>query len=441
MTQETPAGASASADGASAPTVTFHELGIAPQILRCLDHFKLVQPTPIQREAIPAANVGTDITGIAQTGTGKTLAYGIPLIQYLMLQGGNALIMVPTRELAFQVSENLGIITRSLNMRQAVLIGGEPMYKQLRELKIAAPDIIIATPGRLNDILRRKKISLEQVKVVVLDEADRMLDMGFAPQIEEVMQHVPQERQTMLFSATMPPQIVRLAETYQKSPVRIEVAPAGTKAELVSQELVVVPRGTKPELLEQILRDYRRGPVLIFSRTKSGATTLTTTIRQLGYQAAELHSERTLDERRQALADFKSGHVRILVATDIAARGIDVSGISLVLNYDLPENPEDYVHRIGRTGRAGKDGHAISFATTDQGRDVKNIERLIRMSIPRSERTDAVLEDTFGPARGRGRGRGAGSFGGRREAEEAPTFTNISAPSGFTGPRSTRNRR
>lgn len=442
MTPQIPEGSPAPVKDAKV-NVTFHDLGIAPQILRSLDHYKFVTPTPIQRDAIPQVAVGHDLMGIAQTGTGKTMAFGIPLVQHLMLQGGNALIMVPTRELAFQVAESLAKITRPLNLRMAVLVGGELMYRQLRTLR-DNPDIFVATPGRLNDIIRRKKIDLSKVRIAVLDEADRMLDMGFAPQIESVMEMVPKDRQTLLFSATMPPSIVKLAQKYQKDPVRIEVAPAGSTADQVSQELVIVHRNAKQDLLADVLREYSKGPVLVFSRTKSGAATLVKTVRQLGQTAAEIHSERTLQERRQALSDFKLGRARVLVATDIAARGIDVSGISLVLNYDLPENPEDYVHRIGRTGRAGKGGHAISFATPDQGKEVKAIERLITKQIPRSDRTDLVLEDIFRSGRGDRRGGGRSrSFerGAREERQAEPSFSNISAPAGFTGPRSTRKRR
>jgi ATP-dependent RNA helicase RhlE len=444
MTPQIPDGSTAPLKDAESKS-TFHDLGIAPQILRSLDHYKFIIPTPIQRDAIPVAAIGRDLTGIAQTGTGKTMAFGIPLAQHLMLQSGHALIMVPTRELAFQVAESLQKITRALNLRLVTLVGGELMYRQLRALK-DNPDIFVATPGRLNDIIRRKKIDLSQVRVVVLDEADRMLDMGFAPQIESIMDMVPTERQTMLFSATMPESIKKLAAKYQKDPVRIEVAPAGSTADQVSQELVIVQKNFKNELLSQVLREYISGPILIFCRTKSGAAGLVKTVRQLGYTAAEIHSERTLYERREALGDFKTGRVKVLVATDIAARGIDVSGISLVLNFDLPENPEDYVHRIGRTGRAGKGGHAISFATPEQGKEVKAIERLITKQIPRSDRTDLVLEDVFRGARaGRGGNRGR-SFerGGDRKFEPRtpePSFTNISAPAGFTGPRSLRKRR
>ncbi|HSI21311.1 MAG TPA: DEAD/DEAH box helicase [Verrucomicrobiae bacterium] len=447
MLQQSSAGSVAPAPDVSRVDVTFHDLGIAPQILRSLDHYKLINPTPIQRDAIPLVAIGNDVTGIAQTGTGKTMAFGIPLAQRLMLQGGNALIMVPTRELAFQVAENLSRITRALNLKMGIFVGGELMYRQLRMLKLGQPDIFVCTPGRLNDIIRRKKIDLSKVNVVVLDEADRMLDMGFAPQIESVMEQVPEDRQTLLFSATMPASIVKLAQKYQKDPVRVEVAPAGSTADMVSQELVVVPSGQKIDILESVLREYKMGPILIFTRTKGGASTLAKHINTVGHRAEEIHSERTLQERRQALADFKNGRVRILVATDIAARGIDVKDISLVLNYDLPENAEDYVHRIGRTGRAGKGGHAISFATPDQGKEVKAIERLIRISIPRSDRTDTVMSDVFrsgGDRGGRSRG-GRDRFGGRgdRSRNEEPeiSFTNISAPSGFTGPRSVRKRR
>lgn len=442
MTHPAPAGTTAVDDDASATKeLNFHSLGIAPQILRSLEIHGFKQPTPIQRDAIPLIAVGNDLIGIAQTGTGKTMAFGIPLIQRLMLQGGAALVLVPTRELAFQVAESVSKIARPLNLRHVVLVGGEFMYRQLRIMKKYTPDIIIATPGRLNDILDRQKMSLDNVSLVVLDEADRMLDMGFAPQIEAIMSKVPKERQTLLFSATMPEQIAKLAAQYQNDPTRVEVARSGATADQISQELVVTPRHMKDDLLEKILQEYDKGPILVFSRTKEGASNLVKTVRKMGHVAAEIHSERTLPERRQALSDFKYGRVRILVATDIAARGIDVRGISLVLNYDLPDNPEDYVHRIGRTGRAGRGGHAISFATPEQGKEVRAIEKLIQITIPRSERTDVSLEMPSNDSRGRSRKGGGRSGAPRRENNELSGVSHISAPAGFTAPRSNRRRR
>jgi ATP-dependent RNA helicase RhlE len=362
---------------------TFDGLGIAPRLLEVLDKLQFITPTPIQRQSIPHALAGKDIMGIAQTGTGKTLAFGIPTLQRLAQAKGMALILLPTRELAVQVNEELIKIGRFFHVHTAVLIGGENMGRQIRTLRQNS-HIIIATPGRLMDHLSQKTVSLAAVKTLILDEADRMLDMGFAPQIKRILQSVPTERQTMLFSATMPPEIVRLATSYMRLPVRVEVAPAGTAATNVTHELFFVHQNAKTQLLRSLLTEYS-GSMLVFSRTKHGAKKIAADIRAAGISAAEIHSNRTLNQRLAALNGFKTGVFRVLVATDIAARGIDVKNIELVVNYDLPEKAEDYVHRIGRTGRAGHAGHAISFATPAQKRDIFDIERLIKKTLPISK--------------------------------------------------------
>lgn len=317
--------------------------------------------------------------GIAQTGTGKTLAFGIPMLERLTSGQGIGLIIVPTRELALQVEESLRPFANDLNLRTAVLIGGASMNIQLQILR-KNPRIIIATPGRLIDHMERFRLSLSQVAVLVLDEADRMLDMGFAPQIKRILEAVPKERQTMLFSATMPEDIVSIANRHMKSPVRIEVAPAGTANAKVQQELFFVHKEDKPALLSACI-SQAPGTVIVFTRTKHGATKVNKMVQGFGIKSDEIHSNRSLAQRKRALSDFKTGRIRVLVATDIAARGIDVKDISLVVNYDIPENPDDYVHRIGRTGRAGAEGKAITFAMPDQRGDVRDIERLIRQAI------------------------------------------------------------
>ncbi|MDO8618175.1 MAG: DEAD/DEAH box helicase [Candidatus Uhrbacteria bacterium] len=358
----------------------FYGLGIAPKLLDILDQLKYKTPTPIQQQSIPIAIAGTDVMGIAQTGTGKTLAFGIPLIQRLAQIKGMGLVVLPTRELALQVDEEFRKIGRGIGLRTAVLIGGASMYHQLQDIK-RKPHVLIVTPGRLIDHLDQKTVRLDTVSILVLDEADRMLDMGFAPQIKRILQAVPKERQTMLFSATMPGEIVHLASSYMKLPVRVEIARAGTAAENITQEMFVVKKEDKLRLLEKVLTEHR-GSVLVFSRTKHGAKRITRSVQIMGHAAAEIHSNRSLNQRREALEGFKSGKYRVLVATDIAARGIDVKGIELVINFDLPDQAGDYVHRIGRTGRAGRSGHAISFATPDQGRDVREIEKLTRTMLP-----------------------------------------------------------
>jgi ATP-dependent RNA helicase RhlE len=359
----------------------FHGLGIAPDLLGVIARLKFTVPTPIQARAIPIAIEGQDLIGIAQTGTGKTLAFGIPMLQRLAQVRGKGLIVLPTRELAVQVDEVLQTLGRSLGARTAVLIGGSSIGRQVEELR-RNPRIVIATPGRLLDHLQSKTVSLADVAILVLDEADRMLDMGFAPQIKRVLAALPRDRQTMLFSATMPNEIVHIISAHMKLPVRVEIARPGTAAEHVEHELFIVTKEEKPRLLEKVLYDYH-GTVLVFSRTKHGAKRICRDVRDMGHTAAEMHANRSLNQRRDALEGFKSGKYRVLVATDIAARGIDVRGIELVVNYDLPENPDDYVHRIGRTGRAGSAGHAISFATPEQRNDVRDIERLVKFELPR----------------------------------------------------------
>ncbi len=358
----------------------FDGLGIAPEFLKILESIKYTVPTPIQHQAIPPAIEGKDVVGIAQTGTGKTLAFGVPLLQRLYGKGGMGLIVLPTRELAQQVDETLQKIGRSLGLVTAVLIGGESMGRQLAALR-RRPHVIIATPGRLLDHIEQKTVKLDNVRVLILDEADRMFDIGFAPQISKICALVPKERQTMLFSATMPHEIMELARKHMALPVRIEVAPAGTAAERVEQEIILVKKEERIALLAKLLGEYK-GTVLVFSRTKHGARKICRAILDMGHKAAEIHSNRSLSQRQEALRGFKNGTYRVLVATDIAARGIDVQDIQLVLNYDLPDNTQDYVHRIGRTARAGKEGKAISFAMPDQKRDVRDIERLIRKELP-----------------------------------------------------------
>jgi len=359
---------------------SFYGLGIAPKILGELDRMRFTIPTPIQHKAIPVAIEGKDIIGVAQTGTGKTLAFAIPTIQQLAQKKGRCLVLVPTRELAIQVDETFRKLTPAFGMSTAVIIGGASMNLQLQALR-RNPRIIIATPGRLVDHIRQRTVLLADMNILVLDEADRMLDMGFMPQIEEILKFIPKVRQTMLFSATIPPAIISVATSYMKLPIHIEVAPSGTTVERVVQELFIVKHEAKKQLLGKILKQYN-GSVLLFSRTKRGAAKITHLLRAAGHRAAEIHSDRSLGQRKEALEGFKSGRYRILVATDIAARGIDVTGIELVINYDLPEDAENYVHRIGRTARAGRGGRAISFATPDQGIDVRNIEKLIKNALP-----------------------------------------------------------
>jgi len=375
-------------------TSTFYGLGIAPAMIELLERLKFTIPTPIQLKAIPIAIEGKDVIGVAQTGTGKTLAFGVPMIQRLLQKPGNALVLVPTRELAIQVEEVIVKIGQPFNIRAAVIIGGASIFNQIKALRMN-PRVIIATPGRLLDHLRNEKVNLKHIHTIVLDEADRMLDMGFAPQINDILKHVPSERQTMLFSATIPDKILKIASTYMKLPVSIEVAPSGTTVENVIQELYIIRRDDKSVLLLKFLDQYR-GTVLIFCRTKRGASHIVRGLREHNFSAAEIHSNRSLAQRREALEGFKNGRYRILVATDIASRGIDVKGIELVINYDLPDDAENYVHRIGRTARAGHSGRAISFATPDQKGLIRSIESVMRNTLPVAKHPDIVPSEFFG---------------------------------------------
>ena len=359
----------------------FGGLGIDSRIIEILKKLHFAMPTPIQHQAIPVAIEGKDIIGIAQTGTGKTLAFGIPMIQRLSgLPGKQGLVIAPTRELALQIEEALQKVGRLLGLKTAVVIGGTGMGLQIKMLR-NNPHIIIATPGRLVDHIMSKNFHLNNIAILVLDEADHMFDMGFAPQIQKILALLPRHRQTMLFSATMPPQILKIATAHMQLPLRFEIAPQGTMAAKVEHELFFVNREQRTALLQKILSE-KQGNALVFLRTKYNAKKVCRNLVAANISAAEIHSNRSLSQRRAALDGFKQGKFRVLVATDIASRGIDVKELAMVINYDLPESASDYVHRIGRTGRAGLAGKAISFAMSDQRNKVKEIERLIRYVIP-----------------------------------------------------------
>jgi ATP-dependent RNA helicase RhlE len=380
----------------------FSGLGLSEKMMEFLtrSHFRV--PTPIQHRSIPVGLEGKDLVGVAQTGTGKTLAFGLPMIQRLATEvKGRGLVLLPTRELALQVNEVLLKIGAMHGIHTAVLIGGESMNRQFDQLR-RRPRVIIATPGRLIDHMERGTAKLGDVKILVLDEADRMLDMGFAPQINQILRNVPRERQTLLYSATMPHAIMSIASSYMKMPVRVEVAPSGTAAEKVEQEIILIYKEEKQRLLEAVLKEHL-GPALIFTRTKRGATKVCRNLIKSGFKSAEIHSDKSLNQRREALEGFKRGRYRILVATDIAARGIDVKDIQVVINYDLPDDSNDYIHRIGRTARAGKEGKAISFATPDQRKDIRDIEALIRQELKVTSKIpgiSATPPKPFAPRRG-----------------------------------------
>ena len=404
-------------------TSGFDSLKINPKILDVLHQKKFSTPTPIQAAAIPIAASGRDVIGIAQTGTGKTLAFGIPLLSRLTEGPGTAVILAPTRELALQIDESLAPLGRALGLSATVVIGGANMETQRRALS-RHPRVIIATPGRLIDLMQQRSVSMAQVSILVLDEADRMLDMGFMPQIKQILSAMPSERQTLLFSATMPPEIEAITRQQMKNPERVSVAVAGEANKLIEQQLYCVEAQRKIPLLAHILNEWT-GSVLVFCRTKYSAKKLCNQIQFQGHPAAEIHGNRSLAQRRDALEGFKRGKYRVLIATDIAARGIDVTGIQLVVNFDLPSTPEDYVHRIGRTGRATLAGHAISFAAPDQKREVMAIERLTRTHLPLTPLPElAYVPPAPPPAEEVVRhGRGGGRDSGRSE-RPAPRYAS-----------------
>lgn len=406
-------------------TNTFEGIpGIHSKIKSILKKNNFTVPTAIQHQVIPPALEGKDVIGIAQTGTGKTLGFGIPMIQRLAQHKGQGLILVPTRELALQVGEAIQQIGKPLTMRVAVLIGGVPQSRQIKALR-ANPHLIIATPGRLDDLLKQKQLKLDRVKIIALDEADRMLDIGFLPQIKTILSTVPRQRQTMLFSATLPNSIGSLAKQFMSTPLRIEVAPQGTSAQNIEQEVFIVPKSKKMDLLKSILQESGQDLTLIFSRTKFGAKKIAGDLNRLGYSTTEIHSNRSQAQRKAALEGFAKGKYKIMVATDIAARGIDVKDITLVVNFDLPENSEDYVHRIGRTGRAGRNGKAISFVTETQKYDLQKIEKLIRKALPITEHSYSQSFTSHNPTKSKASNQTQSA--GHRYAKKASRSTTLKA--------------
>ena len=344
-------------------------------------------PTPIQAAAIPKILEGRDLIGIAQTGTGKTAAFVLPILERLMRKpahgrGPRALVVAPTRELAAQIEEQVRLLGKTINVRCATIFGGVGESPQIAAVRRGV-DVIVATPGRLLDLMGSGHVSLRNVEIAVLDEADRMLDMGFLPQIRRVVSALPRERQTLLFSATLSPDIERITSEFLRSPETVEIGRRSNPAESVAQFLYPVPKSRKVDLLIHLLRDESLDLVLVFSRTKHGADKIARKLQHAGIVAATIHSNRSQSQRTQALESFKGGRTRVLVATDIASRGIDVEGISHVVNFDFPMHPEDYVHRIGRTGRADAAGDAVSFVTPDDEQYVRLLEKTIRKVIPR----------------------------------------------------------
>ncbi len=366
--------------------MTFTELQLCEPVLKNVLAAGYTQPTPIQEQAIPVVMAGRDIFGCAQTGTGKTAAFGLPILHRLHNEGPfrggpRVLILAPTRELAVQIDESFRTYAKGLKVRSVVLLGGVSIRPQIEQIRRGV-DVIIATPGRLLDVVEHRALNLSNIHTFVLDEADRMLDMGFLPSIRQVVKLIPTQRQTLFFSATLPREIRDLANSLLNEPVHVAVAPENTTTEMVDQRLYFVERDRKRALLAHLLEEDLEGSVLVFTRTKRGADRVTKDLMKVGLKAASIHGDKSQMARQKALQDFKSGRTRVLVATDIAARGIDIAQLPYVVNFDVPEAAETYVHRIGRTGRAGRSGVAVTLATPEDRNSLRDIEKLIRMRIP-----------------------------------------------------------
>ena len=398
------------ATAADTPKPSFAALGLMPELMRAIAEQGYLEPTPIQVQAIPPVLQRRDLMGCAQTGTGKTAGFALPILQLLAPQASSspsparhpvrALILTPTRELAAQVEESVRAYGKHLALRSAVVYGGIDIGPQIKALH-AGVEILVATPGRLLDHLHQKTLNLSRVEILVLDEADRMLDMGFMPDIKRILAALPPRRQNLLFSATFPEEVRRLAKDILHAPITVEVARRNAPADLVSHEVHLVPTLRKRALLAHLIRSRDMRQVLIFVRMKRDANRLARQLQQDGIAATAIHSDRTQQERTQALDEFKQGKVTALVATDIAARGLDIEELPFVVNYELPYTPEDYVHRIGRTGRAGLAGDAISLVGPEETRMLEDVERLLKRTLPRAPA--AGFEETRRtPATGKG---------------------------------------
>jgi len=378
---------------------SFNEFGLAEPILRALAQEKYVTPTPIQTQTIPLACQNRDVIGIAQTGTGKTAAFALPILNHLFnkrqrpaQKSCRVLVLSPTRELSGQIADSFRTYGRHIRpLEIALAIGGVPINRQARAVARGV-EVLVATPGRLLDLVHQRALRLDQIEVLVLDEADRMLDMGFIHDIKKIVAMLPKKRQTLFFSATMPQEITRLADAMLREPARVAVTPQATTVDRIEQRVILTEKASKASLLIEVLKTEKTDRVLVFTRTKHGADKVVRGLQKAGHTAEAIHGNKSQNQRERVLAAFRNGRLRTLIATDIAARGIDVDGVSHVVNYDLPNIPESYVHRIGRTARAGADGVAISFCDHEERAYLRDIERLIRMSIPATDRRTGRAE-------------------------------------------------
>jgi len=406
----------------------FDMLGLAPKLLTALKGAGLTQPTPIQNQAIPLALEGHDILGLAQTGTGKTLAFGLPLVDHLLAQPGKplpktakALILAPTRELVNQIAESLRVLTAGTKLRVATVVGGQSIGKQIAML-FRGTDILVATPGRLIDLMDRGAVDLSTVRHLVLDEADQMLDLGFIHALRKIAPRLGSPRQTMLFSATMPKQMEELSQAYLTNPRRVQVAPPGKAADKITQSVHFLDKGAKPAKLREILSRDPAALTLVFARTKHGAEKLMKGLVADGFNAASIHGNKSQGQRDRAIKAFRAGEVTTLVATDVAARGIDIPGVAYVVNFDLPEVADNYVHRIGRTARAGREGEAIAFCAPEEAGLLRDIQKLMKIDVPVASGSMPQGDGNAAPGRNKGgpRRRGRGGPAGGGQAAQAP---------------------
>ncbi len=397
-------------------------MGLPTHLLKRLAAMGLSEPTPIQSRAIPLALEGRDVMGLAQTGTGKTAAFGLPLVAKMLEIGRKparytvrALVLAPTRELANQISETLRALVEGTPLKVGYVVGGQSINAQIKRLE-RGTDILVATPGRLLDLLDRNAVTLEDCDFLVLDEADQMLDLGFIHALRKIAALLPSKRQTLLFSATMPKQMNEIAQSYLQNPMRVEVTPPGKAADKITQSVHFVAKAAKTDLLIELLASHKDELALVFARTKHGSDKLMKSLEKAGFSTAAIHGNKSQGQRDRALAAFKAGEIRVLVATDVAARGLDIPDVKHVYNYELPNVPDSYVHRIGRTARAGKDGAAIALCAPDEMEELKAIQKVMKMSIPvASGRAWEVMDDPAKPKFGGGgrRGGGAGTSAGK----------------------------
>ena len=412
----------------------FRSLGLDDRIFKAIKDAGYTEPTPIQSAAIPEVLAGRDVIGIAQTGTGKTAAFVLPILHHLAARmndgnrrGTRALVVAPTRELVVQIEENVRAYSKHLPFRMATVVGGLSERPQIEALR-SGVELVVATPGRLIDLMGQRHVNFTGVEFLVLDEADRMLDMGFLPQMRQIVRGLPQKRQTLMFSATLSREIEALTHEFQRSPKVIEIGRRANPAETVTQFVYEVRPHLKPSLLLHLLGDSQFDTVLVFTRTKHGADRIARRLEGAGIKTGTIHSNRSQNQRLRALKDFKSGAVRVLVATDIAARGIDVDGISHVVNYDFPMHPEDYVHRIGRTGRAHAVGDAISFVTPEDQAPLRSLERFIGRGIVRKRAEGFDYDMAAPPREDRPRGQPHGDLRERRNRPQGAVRSSRSQP-------------